>query len=1545
MGNGTLLIQCAEVLLNRGHQIYSIITSNLTIQHWAEEKNIAWINPSADLPIILGETLFDYFFSIANLTIVPPAVISLARKGAINFHDALLPKYAGLYATTWALLNREKTHGVTWHLMGDTVDAGDILKQKQFDITDDETAFTLNAKCYEAALDSFKELVDELASGTQQTTPQNLAEQTYFGKFQRPPAAAVISWNAPAEEISALVRALDFGTYENPITHPKFRIHDHFLTVKQLAVSPTKSGNPPGTVVEANPDFVKVATRTDDVFLHKLTTLDGSVGNISEIHGGSLLETLSDETADHLTQLNNEICKHETFWLKRLSQLEPVELPYADYSKSSTRTIETSTIFEIPARVKSYAAQYSIDLADLYLVLSVLFIARISGNDQFDLGFSTNHLQCQIQGFESLYATHIPLKVNLASSTTGADAIQLLLKELAIVDKHQTFAWDMLARFPELSSLKSQNLPYRNIMLEKVPSLDGQLPGSEFAIWVSIDGSGYRWIYQSPIFSAENINQLHHQFETFASNFVANHEQRVAEISLLTADEYHRIIREWNATEKPYPQDICVHQLIEAQVERSPDAIAVVFEDASLSYRALSNRANQLAHYLQRLNVGPDTLVGVFLERSVEMMVGLLGIHKAGGAYLPLDPTYPDDRITFMIEDAKVPVILTQERLLDTLPDCGNAHVICIDRDWGTVAQEPESNCASTVQPSNLCYVIYTSGSTGKPKGVMIEHRNVVNFFIGMDERLVPEKPGTWLAVTSLSFDISVLELFWTLARGFKVVIHADRTKSDGASVPVLRHSEQDVDFSLFYFASDEGEKAGDKYRLLLEGAKFADRNGFSAVWTPERHFHAFGGLYPNPSVASAAIAAITERVMIRAGSCVIPLHNPIRVAEEWALVDNISKGRVGIAFAAGWHPNDFVLRPETFADRKTRMFNDIEIVHRLWRGETVALPGPLEEDVPVRTLPRPIQSELPTWITVAGNPETFKLAGSHGYNILTHLLGQNLDELSEKIAIYRQAWRDGGYSGEGHITLMLHTFVGDNDEAVRETVREPMKNYLKSSVDLVKQAAWSFPAFRQRAEANGVNSVEIDNLTEDELEALLDHAFERYYETSGLFGTPETCLKMVDTLKGLGVDEIACLIDFGIDSETALVHLTQLNQLREMAKSTTNTDFSIPAQINRHKIDWMQCTPSMASMLLINEDTRSALSSLNTLLVGGEAFPVALARELKEVVGGRIINMYGPTETTIWSSTYEIDRDRAVVPIGHPIANTSFYILDNHLQPAPVGTPGELYIGGMGVVRGYLNRPELNEQRFVRNLFATSPEACLYRTGDLARYHQDGNIEFLGRLDLQVKIRGYRIELGEIETVVNDHPSVRTCVVIAREDIPGDKRLVAYLTEKPDQKISVHDLRNHLKAHLPEFMIPSHFVIMDNFPQTPNKKIDRKALPPPEQILFESQSIYAPPQNDIEHTIARIWQDVLNVSAVSINDNFFDIGGHSLLAVKAHRLITEALNRPISITDLFRFPTIRSLSSFLSQDTNPGTVDKGVSRAENRRLLMKQRLERRQRG
>ncbi|HYP25135.1 MAG TPA: MupA/Atu3671 family FMN-dependent luciferase-like monooxygenase [Blastocatellia bacterium] len=1035
--------------------------------------------------------------------------------------------------------------------------------------------------------------------------------------------------------------------------------------------------------------------------------------------------------------------------------------------------------------------------------------------------------------------------------------------------------------------------------------------------------------YNKDLFDAGTILRMAGHFQTLIEGIVDNPRERLSRLPMLTERERRYLLAECNDTEQAYERDSCIHELFAAQAKRTPDRVALVFEGEHLTYGALNRRANQLAHHLKSLGAGPDTLVGICVERSVDMIVGLLGILKSGAAYLPLDPSYPKSRLAFMLEDAKAPLVVTQKRLVLRVPS-QEAQVVSIDSDWDTISLQPENDPAGGAGPGNLAYVIYTSGSTGRPKGVMIDHRSVTNFFAGMDKSVGCGEADTLLAVTSISFDISALELFWTMARGARVVLLSERAIAGGPPAQKAR-ARKPMQFSLFYFSSNDSGSPEEKYRLLIEGVKFADQHGFEAVWTPERHFHEFGGLYPNPSVTSAALATITERIKIRAGSVVLPLHNPIRVAEEWALVDNLSRGRVAIAFASGWHSDDFAFMPENYDSRKEVMFDGINVVKKLWRGEPLTVRSGSNKEIDVKIFPKPVQAELPVWITAAGSPDTFARAGEIGANVLTHLLGQSLEEVAERIKLYRQSLSDHGHDPEaGRVTLMLHTFLGGDRDVVREKVREPFTNYLRSSIGLI---------------ANMVRSLnlplDLNNLTPQDMESLLDHAFNRYFETSALFGTTATCAEMIEELKAIGVDETACLIDFGVDTDSALAGLYLLNELKEISNTYVGSvDYSLPAQAERYNATMLQCTPSMMGMLMLNSEVPGSLKSLRALMLGGEALPPALAREVREALPARLINMYGPTETTIWSATHEVEEVGSVVPIGSPISNTQIYVLDGHLQLAPPGIEGELYISGDGVSRGYLGRPALTAERLIPDPFSRVAGSRMYRTGDLSRRLPHGAVEFLGRVDHQAKVRGFRIELEEIEAVLGEAESVREAVVLAREDNPGDVRLVAYVVEKEPRSVSTSELRDFVRDRLPDYMVPAAFVVMEAFPLTSNGKVERKALPAPEGLRLESNADYVPPRSRIEQTIAEVWRRVLKLDRIGVHDNFFDLGGHSLLMAQVHNQLRGELKRELPLVRLLEHTTISSLAKYLArEETKQPSFSQNQSRASKQREgLLRQR-------
>jgi amino acid adenylation domain-containing protein len=567
--------------------------------------------------------------------------------------------------------------------------------------------------------------------------------------------------------------------------------------------------------------------------------------------------------------------------------------------------------------------------------------------------------------------------------------------------------------------------------------------------------------FDADLFEEETIERMIGHFQTLVEGILDNPEQSISRLPLLTERERTQILTDWNNTATDYPSGKTIHELFEEQARRTPDRVALVFGREQLTFGQLDERANALAQRLRHCGVGPDVRVAVCMLRSINMVVTLYAIHKAGGAYVPIDPGYPADRIAFVLEDAQVPLVLTQQCVRASLPATA-ARILAVD-DPQEIAAVPANNSSHSVSaavPENLAYVIYTSGSTGKPKGVMVRHKNAVNFFTGMDNAIGRE-PGTWLAVTSISFDISVLELFWTLTRGFKVVIHAD----DPA---ILR--------------------------------KFTDRT------TPVDHL-------------------------------------------------------------------------------------------------------------------------------------------------------------------------------------------------------------------------------------------------------------------------------------------------------------------------------SLADEIRKHQVTHLQCTPSLAGMMLDDTDTEQALRQVKTFLFGGEPMPPSLPARMDW--DARIFNMYGPTETTVWSSVSQVNR-AGPITIGRPIANTRLYILDRNLQPLPARVPGELYIAGDGVTRGYLNRAELTNERFVPEPFVQDVNARMYRTGDLARFNPDGTIDFLGRMDNQVKVRGHRIELGEIESVLQQQPGIKECVVSVWQAGPNDVRLVGYFVTDPGAEVQLAELRSALKSTLPDYMVPSTFLRLPVLPLTPNGKVDRKALPDP---------------------------------------------------------------------------------------------------------------------
>ena len=882
----------------------------------------------------------------------------------------------------------------------------------------------------------------------------------------------------------------------------------------------------------------------------------------------TFLPTSSTQYQDYVRQEQQKLASPEIerqwdYWQQKLAgELPVLNLPldkprppvqtYNGVSHYFTLEDDLSQDIRNLAR-KTNNTPYAIVLAAFQVLLF-----RYTSQSELVLGCPmAGRINPELEDIVGYFVNPVVLRQNLAGNPTFADLIpqtrQTLLEALdyqelpfpLLVEKLQpqrdssrsplfqaSLVWDR----PRQSKNNSATDVRQELILDY---LIMEQRGAEFDLSLTFfDGEGIlkgSWRYNSDLFDTATIERLAENFQTLLGEVVANPNLSIAELSILSAEEKQLLV-EWNDTQVDFARDKCLHQMFEEQVAKTPDAIAVVFDDEQLTYQELNDRANQLARYIQSLIGERKSLIGICVERSIEMVVGLLGILKAGHAYIPLDPKYPKERLALMLEDVRVPVLLTKEKLLGIIPE-HQGQTIFLDSDWKIIAKENQANPEIKVTLDDLAYIIFTSGSTGKPKGVMIAHKAICNHMLWMQAEFPLIAIDKVLQKTPFSFDASVWEF----------------------------------------------------YAPLLIGAQLV------------------------------------------------------------------------------------IARPQ------------------------------------------------------------------------------------------------------GHQDI----------------------NYL---IRVIKE----------------------------------------------------------------------------------------------------------------RQITVLQVVPTLLLMLLEHKEI-SNCNSLKRVFCGGEALSQQLQERFFASLKADLHNFYGPTETcidaTFW--TCKDNSDRKAVPIGRPISNLQTYVLDAQLRPLPIGVIGELHIGGAGLAKGYINNEKLTAERFY---WHETINSRLYKTGDLVRYESDGNLEYLGRIDNQVKIRGFRIELGEIESVLCFHPQIEQAVVVATEDITGNKRLTAYLAVSPG-KVTTNDMRQFLKHRLPEYMVPSIFVILEHLPLTANGKVDRLSLPTPEQFKTEQSESFIAPQDELELQLTKIWEKVLGINPIGINDNFFELGGHSLLAILLFAEIEKKTGKNLPLSTLFQAPSIKELANILRDE------------------------------
>ncbi|MBZ4419893.1 non-ribosomal peptide synthetase/type I polyketide synthase [Myxococcus sp. RHSTA-1-4] len=1063
-------------------------------------------------------------------------------------------------------------------------------------------------------------------------------------------------------------------------------------------------------------------------------------------------------------------------WRERLVSLPgaldlPVDRPRGDGPALSALRRNVGFSRAMTDAVHALAQREGVTAFMVMLASWKALLARWAGRDDLVVGTPIgNRSRPELEPVIGYVAHAVPLRTDLSGDPTFRELLGRVRDVVLEAYAHPDVPYEHLVReiepakdpgrervFDTLFVLHSRFAPHLELPGLSMSLVDVQDGPAQFGAVLSSlsvsmgeDEGGFSGTldYAEERFAPETMERLVAHWNALLAAAVADPEQRLSALPLESGSERVAAPAERSAEPAPVP----VASLLETQATRDAGAVALTAGGRGVAWGELHGKARRLAAELVDRGVGPEVLVAVCLEPSVERVAALWAVLEAGGAYVLLSVPQLRELATLAHEGGPPPLLLTHSRVrtsvaldasrvlhVDTLlaedgkgadalgpAQPGNAAVGGLS-SVGALA-EPLRRVARSVEPRERNRPVNVSAETmvclepmAGPSGDRLRavhtHRTVADLFRRLDASGDPAG-GVWLAAEETHTPGSGLELLWALTRGQRVVLPAERARfhllSTGGGA-----SRRGPDFSLSFFANDEDSLGGRKYRLLLEAAKFADANGFSAVWTPERHFHAFGGLYPRPAVVGAGVASVTERVGIRAGSVVLPLHDPILVAEEWSVLDNLSDGRVGVSFASGWHANDFVFAPDRYARRKEVMLRGLEEVRSLWRGGSVRRRNGAGDEVELSLRPRPVQKVLPIWLTAAGNPETFRLAGELGAYVLTNLMGQHLGELAGKVALYREAWRQHGHAGRGHVSLMMHTYLGADPAEVRQRVRQPLLNYFRSSVDILA----GFVA------SQGLK-MDPRSLTPADVDALLEHGIERYLEDGGLFGTPDSCGPVVERVRGLDVDEVACLVDFGVEVEATLEGLSHLDALRgryspEPAAPVPVTTLeegpgaaeSLLALVRDSGATQLHCTATLARALAELPGAAEALRSVRRVLLEGATAEAAasLARSLPAEVVHRDAGLgaWMPSDATAWPR------------------EVSWDVVDARGRPVPPGVVGELAVAGAGVPRGFWNSTGSTSLRVLQA--AEEGERRLV-TGRRARRRLDGSLELLAPLPVPAR-------------------------------------------------------------------------------------------------------------------------------------------------------------------------------------------------------------------
>ncbi|WP_078887602.1 type I polyketide synthase [Streptomyces sp. NRRL S-118] len=1605
IGSGSVLARCGEVLVAKGHRIAAVVTGDATARSWAVKAGIPH-HELAEAVAIAPRLSCDLLLSVGNYAVVPEALLGCARRAAVNYHYGPLPEYSGLHTPSWAIADGAREYGITWHRMAEVVDSGEVLRRVPVAIGPEDTALSLGLKCDEAAVAGLAGLIDEIAEGRETATPQDSATRRYFSRHTQFPAEGLIDWSLPAERIAAMVRATDYGPFASPLVWPKVGVGGHFYAVREARfetaaacagstpsarTAPTAgaaasaadgasaSGDAaaPGTVLSCDDaSGLRVATASGSLTLTRLCTLEGEerpAGAIAAAHGvrpGTVLDVPGEDASARLTEAGVRASKAAHRWRERLiaGGDDPYRLPYpqpspgsgTDSAAGERRAAPVSVRCPVPLEDGGDGGLEASAAAAARLAGALgVFLGRASGRQDVHLAMAAPREGVDA-AYRDLFAAWLPLVCRVDADATVSDNLRAVRQEFTLGQDRGWIRRDAVGRDEALRERWNSGALTPDVLISWGPrDAAGQGPGGQggrrprLELHVRQDGSEdgalVTFHYDAVRLSARDVVRLADQFAAWCRRLPAAAEQPPAAADLLTADERLLLIEEFNDTARATADlpEQGLHQLFEQAARGHAGATALVCGDTSLTYAELNARANRLAHALTGRGVGRGDLVGVALDRSIDLVVALLAVMKTGAAYVPVDPRFPAERIRLMIDDADPKLIVTPAAVPAALAAWDTR---CVSVHLGGEAGA-DDNLQVEADAGDLAYVIYTSGSTGRPKGVEITHGALCNFLAAMRERPGCSATDRLLAVTTVSFDISVLELFLPLLSGATTVIAQARETLDAKALSGLmeRHAITVMQGtpSTWQLLLDGGWRGTPTLRKILCGGEALSRDladRLLAAGGPASVWNMYGP-------TETTVWSTVWEVAARDGEDDILIGSPIDRTQVYVLDENLSPVPLGF-------PGELCIGGAGVA----RGYRNDPGQTRLRFADNPFHPGTLYR---TGDLARFVE---PGRLTLLGrNDRQVKLRGHRIEPADIEAAISRHESVRRAVVVGRDEQlvaycvRDAGAAGDpapapADRSAALSEWAAAWDRAY-EAGTDPASPHPGAGAGTA-DATFNLAGWRNSYDGLPFSGAEMRDWQQSSLRRILSHAPRNVFEIGSgsglmLFGLAPHCRTYH------AVDASAAAVGMIREHAASLPHVTceqrAAHALPEVAEGSFDTvlinsvaQYFPSADYLTSVLEWATRAVTRGRVFLGDVRDLSLLSVFHAdvahFRADGEAGGISaedLARRAergmrteRELVLSRdyfaalphLFPQITRVDITLRDGrcVNEMTRYRydVTLHIGEearpatPAAEKDWQAdgLDLAALRTELGSVADRPLRLNGIPNGRLGEVCGRVGAALEAMGASAPvvPTSWIDPADLADLAREAGLE----LALLPSRSGGIWQCDALFWRPGQTPDLSPLPAEAR-----DRDALAGYANTPSAgeppRPPLHRvLRPWLAERLPEYMVPAFIVELDELPLTPNGKIDENALPDP---VVEVDAT-ARPATELERDIMAIWSDVLGHDRIGVNENFFEIGGNSLRVVRVQTRLEELLGRPVLGAKLFEHFTVKTLAAYLAGNTGTAT-------------------------